>query len=902
YFVTDSTVLDDFNAAQRSGWTDSNPGGLPLPGGDQANGVFTFNLPAVGQPFFIDSTKTSKTFSLDEGTRHEFSIDMISGNGPDSYAVLAFVPQATGADTLAGYGFSKSESDVLVTKGINKYFIDYDTAPIKNQNITMVLTLTVQNGTVTIRGRVLDKDNNNAVLWDQTFTDTPAADILGTGTDNPPAPYVGMIGNVVLYLYANNGTSAGGYQVVLDNLIAAEPPGATNQPPVIGDISPKTGAAFVTVPAPLTFSVADDKPVPDEGISADINGVLFTTTNGLTLSGPTTNRTVTFAGLGANSNYVATLVVTDSDNASVTNFVYFDTFVPSDRVVEVEDYNFGGGQFINDPVPTFEGSQALNSYSEQIGVEGIDYHDTRTSPSGADFYYRSQDDVRVGHTLDQPRPKYDPNNLISGYDVIDIAADEWLNYTRDFEPGNYEVYLREAVVGFPEADSLLELVGGDVTTTNQTVSSLGSFLGKLSGYTFRNVPLTDGSGLNKIVLRLSGTNTLRLHQVTGDTSSSARYENYLIFVPVSGSGAQRAIVTSIQPAPDSTVQTVTPSIVVSIQNRDTSVDTNSIVLRVNNVVVSPTVEGTTNGATVSWAMSPLPASGAVNSASISFNDNQGTNQTTAWNFTVTYAYVDPANSVPTPGPNRGMQVRVVQAPAGSALANSLDRAEQQLAANSSIPVAMSTNVVLDFMSMTKNGAPFGGFTNYTDIPGVDGSIGFDDFAVEAQTWLQLTKGVYAFGVYSDDGYKISAGTSPAAQTPILAFHNNGTANETNQFVVPADGVYPFRFMWYQRGGDAYAQWYSVNLTTGERLLINDPSSTNAIKAFLTAVAPALRVQSSTRVDSGYADDASAVLDTTNKKITIPVNGPQRFYRLAGSSALRITSTVVQGGNVILTYQ
>ena len=37
------------------------------PGWQQANGVFTFGLPPVGQPYFVSSTKTTKTFSLDEG-------------------------------------------------------------------------------------------------------------------------------------------------------------------------------------------------------------------------------------------------------------------------------------------------------------------------------------------------------------------------------------------------------------------------------------------------------------------------------------------------------------------------------------------------------------------------------------------------------------------------------------------------------------------------------------------------------------------------------------------------------------------------------------------------------------------------------------------------------------------
>ena len=210
-----ATVLDDFNAAARTGWEDANPAGQPLPGGQQANGVFTFGLPPVGQDFFVSSTKTSRTFELKEGRTIEFRVDMVSGQGVDSYAVMGFIPTG-GANALAGYGFAKSESDVLITKGINKYFIDDDTAPVKNENITLVLNLTVKGGSVYINGRILDKDANNSVIWEKSFVDTSAADIMGTGTDDPPAPYI-TTGNFVLYLYGQNGTDPAGYQVVYDN-------------------------------------------------------------------------------------------------------------------------------------------------------------------------------------------------------------------------------------------------------------------------------------------------------------------------------------------------------------------------------------------------------------------------------------------------------------------------------------------------------------------------------------------------------------------------------------------------------------------------------------------------------------------------------------------------------------
>src|SRR5262249_49728214 len=103
-----------------------------------------------------------------------------------------------------------------VSKGINKYFIDDSSAPVKNNNITLVLNLSVKGGNVYINARILDKDANNQVVWERSFVDTPAADILDKGTDSPPAPYI-TAANFVLYLYGDAGTDPNGYQVVLDN-------------------------------------------------------------------------------------------------------------------------------------------------------------------------------------------------------------------------------------------------------------------------------------------------------------------------------------------------------------------------------------------------------------------------------------------------------------------------------------------------------------------------------------------------------------------------------------------------------------------------------------------------------------------------------------------------------------
>ncbi len=907
-FICDEQVLDDFNAAQRSGWEDANPANLPLPGGQQANGVFTFNLSALGQPYFVSSTKKSKTFTLEEGTTHEFSVDLVSGQGPDSFAVLAWIPQATGPNTLAGYGLAKSTSDILMTKGINMYFLNSATA-LKNENITLSLALTVRNGEVTLRGRVYDRDDNNAVIFDRTFVDTAGADVLDDGTDSPPAPFTGP-GHVVLYLYADGGQDPAGYQVIYDNLIACAPPEAANQPPILSEINPRDGANFLPATTQLTFRAADDQPLDDTAFRVILNGVTNAAGNGLVLGGSGANRTVSLGGLTADQNYVARLEVTDAGGLTTAQTIYFDTFTPAARVVEVEDYNFDGGAYFNNPVRSPEGwGQADNSYTDRAGVEGVDFHDTRTTPNGANTMYRTVDPVRMQRSLDLVRSVFNPEGGIYDYDVGDIAADEWQNFTRDFTAGSYEVYLREAIVNFAQAESVLEEVTSNPAQPDQTTRVLGSFLGRVSGYTFRNVPLTDGTGQNKIVLRLSGKKTLRLRHVTPDDATGARYLNYLVFLPVPDVGPQRPTIAYLNPAPDAVVETIAPVVTAAIQNRDTTVNTATVRLELNGQVVPATVTPTASGADVSYAITPLPPPGQTHTARLSFRDSDGGEVAQSWSFTLTYLALDPANRRSGPGLARGFNVRMVQAPAFSNLENSLDRAESQLAPNSTIPRAIETNVVEQLVNQTQDDRPSGFFTADNGfpeslVPGLaESQEGTDDFAVEITAWLELAAGAYRFGVVTDDGYKISSGARLSDKTPLLGFHNGGPANETFDFVVTVSGFYPFRMVWYERGGNAFAEWFSVDLNSGERTLLNDAGSARAIKAYVDVAAePELKLQSTARLGDPFTDDASAVINTGAGTITVPVSGPARFYRLQAGRAYRITSIQLQGANLVLRYE
>jgi hypothetical protein len=345
-----------------------------------------------------------------------------------------------------------------------------------------------------------------------------------------------------------------------------------------------------------------------------------------------------------------------------------------------------------------------------------------------------------------------------------------------------------------------------------------------------------------------------------------------------------------------------------IQNRTTSVNVSTVKLELNGQVVNATVTPTAAGATVHYPIAPLPTSGALNRALITFKDSEGVDISAPWQFTITYLSLNSAHRQPGPGKNRGFNVRVVQAdPANGQLENSLERAEQQLAPNSTIPAVINTNVIQQLVDMSQDGSAAGFFAQEYIVPGLEeGLYGTEDFSVEAIAWLELSAGSYRLTVISNDGFKVSSGASLSDKSPILGFHNGGPADEqtgTFDFVVPVTGFYPFRMIWYERGGGAHAEWTAVNLQTGARTLINDAAASGAPKAYLDLVpAPTVRVQSSATVTGGFADDPTAVIDTNAKRISVPMSGAIRFYRLVSASALTITKTALQESNIVMTYQ
>jgi hypothetical protein len=295
---------------------------------------------------------------------------------------------------------------------------------------------------------------------------------------------------------------------------------------------------------------------------------------------------------------------------------------------------------------------------------------------------------------------------------------------------------------------------------------------------------------------------------------------------------------------------------------------------------------------------------------VSFKDNENVDVSAEWGFTLVYTALNPANRRSGPGVDPGFAVRMVQAPQGSNLANSLARAEEQLAPNSPIPKAVETNTVAEVINQTQAEGVGAGYFQAPElpetlVPGLAESLeGTDDFSVEVNAWLDLPAGAYRFGVVSDDGYKINSGISPTdTGGTTVGFHNGGPANETTDFAVSQAGFYPFRLIWYERGGSAHAEWFAVDLVGGERTLINDPASSKAIKAYRNVAAePELGVESTPRIGTPFTPDPAAVVNAAAKTITAPMSGESRFYRLRGGQAYTLKNPRVQGANLVMEYQ
>jgi hypothetical protein len=323
---------------------------------------------------------------------------------------------------------------------------------------------------------------------------------------------------------------------------------------------------------------------------------------------------------------------------------------------------------------------------------------------------------------------------------------------------------------------------------------------------------------------------------TGDTPSAVTYTSR-----VRGSGP---IVQPLDP------------LRVEITDGASPVQQGSVEILINGTPRQATISknGNVTTALVTPTLSNLWPSGQTLDVEVRFTEANGNQYSGHLEFpTATYTPIPPqlATAVGT-GAEPGMKWRTYQTAAGHG--TTTPGAENALAGGNGPSIHDTTGQGPDgffniaYVNFDQTEAPSGNFSLSATIPellvpdllipGIPGTTGStDNIAAEALTYLELQPGLYTMVVNSDDGFEVTTGikSDNVADMKFLSLGGynggRGSADTTFNFTVEQAGVYFFRLLWYEGGGGANVEWFTVN-PDGSRALVGG-EQTGSIRAFRT---------------------------------------------------------------------
>jgi len=120
----------------------------------------------------------------------------------------------------------------------------------------------------------------------------------------------------------------------------------------------------------------------------------------------------------------------------------------------------------------------------------------------------------------------------------------------------------------------------------------------------------------------------------------------------------------------------------------------------------------------------------------------------------------------------------------------------------------------------------------SDITPMPASVDGTEYALQFYGYAELPVGAYRMFVNSDDGFKLSFGPNALDVLGVRAGAFDGGRGHTLDadptaggfdFVITRAGVYPFRLIFEQGGGDANIEWYMLG-SNSNRVLINDTAA------------------------------------------------------------------------------
>jgi hypothetical protein len=619
-------------------------------------------------------------------------------------------------------------------------------------------------------------------------------------------------------------------------------------PPVIQNVLPANGSVYLPTSTNVTFDTYSlFSTIATNNIKLSLNGSNVTS---MVFSGTATNWSVTASPtLLANQIYNAVIVVTDDFGNKTTNTFSFNTWAATNLFIEAEAYNYSGGGAILAP---FTGQ-----YDAQTGIPGSNGVDFLEFTDAGTNFYRTNDviDLEVsGDALDHA----DYVGLgLTNWTLSYVQFGEWANYTRRLASGQaYNVYARMSGGGNSPVILAERTAAPFATTTNQPRAAIGTFVGFNTGNIVSNyafVALKDFLSQPVAVRFAELTNTFRLTRI-GDSYNL----DYLIFVPITNTAVQRPYLSAGGPFPSQTGVAPDAPMSFTIANRQTAVVPASIQLFLNGTNVTGGIATSTHnaGTVVSYIPSPYYLIGQANTATVIYSDTGGVPQTNTWQFTVANLTVVPADYAVATASARGFNLNIAKAPneaPGAQFPASSARAEAHLAGlitntltslpwiNEASPGTTQLQVI-NFDQVGFDGGSIPGDTLYPFVPAsLTGSYTNDPnyMSLAASGFALLTPGIYKWGVRSDDGFRLTTGAQANPTNLVLGdYEGPRGAGGTSEFefVITNAGYYPIRLLHYEGTGFASVEFYSVNRTTGEVILINNPTNAAAVQVFTASAA------------------------------------------------------------------
>lgn len=337
----------------------------------------------------------------------------------------------------------------------------------------------------------------------------------------------------------------------------------------------------------------------------------ITTANGMVVSGTASSRNVSVS-LSTNQLYTAVISAIDVNGGPASRTVTFDTLVPS-YTWEAPDYDYSGGLYLSDPIPV-DGYQGLS------GEAGIDYNFANTPPANT---YRDSGIVGVENNTDSPQRLQflTGNPAPQPYDMGYYNGGNWMNYTRQFPSGVYNLFVR-AADGYTGGGSIVfASVTNGIGTTNQQTANIGSFTIPITGgwESFTWAPLRDANG--------------NLVKFTGGSQQTIR---------ATSAGAQNVFFYAMFPAitnlpsvsniyPDGTAMYQPTNRLTFTVIASSGIATNNIVVTLNGVTLNVT-NLTFTGSSTSWNVSCPLQLNTPYMVSIAATDSNGNSATGASTF------------------------------------------------------------------------------------------------------------------------------------------------------------------------------------------------------------------------------------------------------------------------------